>query len=272
MYQEFIRRGHKVHVYTPIPNALWPFMPPFDPSSRYDLGVLNHSNCLTFLRDKAIAKIIYTSHGVIPQPEWPVDGADVYVAVSEEVRDGHKMEGYDARVIRNPVDLHRYRSTREPNKALKSVLFLSNYGWTVEEMTRVAADGLDFVRMGGAERRRDIEEWINSADLVVGLGRTVYESMACERNVVIHDYQGGDGFVTPQNMSEFRLKNCSGRTNRYKYTAQELRDVMDKYDPDLGPQLRAYIERSEEHTSELQSHSFISYAVFCLKKKRKRKK
>src|ERR1051326_6094100 len=28
------------------------------------------------------------------------------------------------------------------------------------------------------------------------------------------------------------------------------------------------IHRSEEHTSELQSHSFISYAVFCLKKKK----
>src|ERR1051326_300571 len=27
-------------------------------------------------------------------------------------------------------------------------------------------------------------------------------------------------------------------------------------------------DRSEEHTSELQSHSFISYAVFCLKKKK----
>src|SRR5210317_1523861 len=27
--------------------------------------------------------------------------------------------------------------------------------------------------------------------------------------------------------------------------------------------------RSEEHTSELQSHSEISYAVFCLKKKKK---
>ena len=27
-------------------------------------------------------------------------------------------------------------------------------------------------------------------------------------------------------------------------------------------------KRSEEHTSELQSHSFISYAVFCLKKKK----
>ena len=29
-----------------------------------------------------------------------------------------------------------------------------------------------------------------------------------------------------------------------------------------------HILRSEEHTSELQSHSFISYAVFCLKKKK----
>src|ERR1051326_3713117 len=28
--------------------------------------------------------------------------------------------------------------------------------------------------------------------------------------------------------------------------------------------------RSEEHTSELQSHSFISYAVFCLKKQNDR--
>src|SRR5881296_2295989 len=30
-------------------------------------------------------------------------------------------------------------------------------------------------------------------------------------------------------------------------------------------------KRSEEHTSELQSHSNISYAVFCLKKKKKNK-
>src|ERR1051326_8531318 len=30
------------------------------------------------------------------------------------------------------------------------------------------------------------------------------------------------------------------------------------------------ISRSEEHTSELQSHSFISYAVFCLKKKKQK--
>ena len=31
---------------------------------------------------------------------------------------------------------------------------------------------------------------------------------------------------------------------------------------------KSFYARSEEHTSELQSHSFISYAVFCLKKKK----
>src|ERR1051326_7395466 len=32
-----------------------------------------------------------------------------------------------------------------------------------------------------------------------------------------------------------------------------------------GSETHSEPERSEEHTSELQSHSFISYAVFCLK-------
>src|SRR3546814_5070289 len=38
------------------------------------------------------------------------------------------------------------------------------------------------------------------------------------------------------------------------------------YNADYDEQLRSY-ERSEEHTSELQSLMRISYAVFCLKKK-----
>src|SRR5213596_3892290 len=38
---------------------------------------------------------------------------------------------------------------------------------------------------------------------------------------------------------------------------------------DGGPGARLQrLGRSEEHTSELQSHGLISYAVFCLKKKK----
>src|SRR3546814_1631173 len=39
-------------------------------------------------------------------------------------------------------------------------------------------------------------------------------------------------------------------------------------DADLAEHLRSEVKRSEEHTSELQSLMRISYAVFCLKKKK----
>src|SRR3546814_3912592 len=39
-------------------------------------------------------------------------------------------------------------------------------------------------------------------------------------------------------------------------------------DGDLNIYARIFIDRSEEHTSELQSLMRISYAVFCLKKKK----
>src|SRR3546814_6222039 len=40
---------------------------------------------------------------------------------------------------------------------------------------------------------------------------------------------------------------------------------------DYGEDFRRWRARSEEHTYELQSLMRISYAVFCLKKKKKRK-
>src|SRR3546814_4597675 len=40
---------------------------------------------------------------------------------------------------------------------------------------------------------------------------------------------------------------------------------------DISQILQSYAQRSEEHTSELQSLMRISYAVFCLKKKNSNK-
>src|SRR3546814_16025370 len=52
------------------------------------------------------------------------------------------------------------------------------------------------------------------------------------------------------------------------FNRSELRGVgLDLLDPDQML-LRCWQERSEEHTSELQSLMRISYAVFCLKKKK----
>src|SRR3546814_5855171 len=46
------------------------------------------------------------------------------------------------------------------------------------------------------------------------------------------------------------------------------RDLQRLFDLALGPALGQGQDRSEEHTSELQSLMRISYAVFCLKKQR----
>src|SRR3546814_3867395 len=48
-------------------------------------------------------------------------------------------------------------------------------------------------------------------------------------------------------------------------------DANDLFMSLAGPVAIAYAERSEEHTSELQSLMRNSYAVFCLKKKQKPK-
>src|ERR1051326_6820045 len=59
------------------------------------------------------------------------------------------------------------------------------------------------------------------------------------------------------------------RSTLFPYTTLFRSDDLRGKNPDASDDdLRAAIaaHRSEEHTSELQSHSFISYAVFCLKK------
>ena len=52
------------------------------------------------------------------------------------------------------------------------------------------------------------------------------------------------------------------------FAGNSLADTLTVKKDGTGDYLK--IQRSEEHTSELQSHSFISYAVFCLKKKKQK--
>src|SRR3546814_5332977 len=63
------------------------------------------------------------------------------------------------------------------------------------------------------------------------------------------------------------LQRCDGDRHQFRFivSAEDGAEY-----PDLKPYVRrlmTQMERSEEHTSELQSLMRISYAVFCLKKK-----
>src|SRR3546814_6435727 len=61
-----------------------------------------------------------------------------------------------------------------------------------------------------------------------------------------------------------RLEELEGERNRYKWLFEHA--VHGIFQASIHEGIRA-ANRSEEHTSELQSLMRISYAVFCLKKK-----
>src|SRR3546814_7412236 len=70
------------------------------------------------------------------------------------------------------------------------------------------------------------------------------------------------------------VQQSVGYTLRLYYDTPLVSGQLDQATPDgaslqrVGSDLQ-YTRRSEEHTSELQSLMRISYAVFCLKKKKK---
>src|SRR3546814_5690478 len=69
----------------------------------------------------------------------------------------------------------------------------------------------------------------------------------------------------------FRLFEAKARANLMTHlTASKYTNVMIPIvDTLTGSAMAIVVVRSEEHTSELQSLMRISYAVFCLKKKKK---
>src|SRR3546814_2535634 len=60
----------------------------------------------------------------------------------------------------------------------------------------------------------------------------------------------------------------AGVVNHQPGVAEEGEEVVGDRGEDRMPGEKGFRQRSEEHTSELQSLMRISYAVFCLKKKK----
>ena len=98
--------------------------------------------------------------------------------------------------------------------------------------------------------------------------RTPKDNPVVERLIqtFIYEYLN-DGNFSP-NLEEF---NCLITDWLIEYNSIRPHQSLNYLTP-LQCAEKTGLLRSEEHTSELQSHSFISYAVFCLKKKNKKNK
>lgn len=228
-----LSKHHDVDVFTHFDNTL--ASASCDINKHYDLALINHNSCLISLSPWDIDVRIYTSHGIIPDLEKPVLGADAYVAVSEEIQKHMKLSGFNADIIRNPIDTN-YFSYSPINKTLCNVLYLSNR-WVDRSLLRSACPNLNLHVM--LSRNTDPLSAITSSDLVITAGRGCYESLSCGKNVIVFNRGLSDGIVTWENILSLRRNNCSGRNLSLSYSAEDLASELNKYDP--ARNLRPYI-------------------------------
>ena len=187
--------------------------------------------------------MIFVGHGIIPPLEQPPSvplGIAVFVAVSEEVRrswaDKYGIE--NAEVVMNAVDCERFSPAEPIRPRLERVLVLSNHfppdlrTLVGDACSRIGAN----LRFAGLENGAvwDTERLINSADLVVSLGRGVVEAAACGRAVLILDRHGCDGLLTPESYPEVRVNNFSGRRYARRFDLDSLLTELARYSPAMG--------------------------------------
>lgn len=236
-----LRKHHDVSLYTPKGNSLWPEIAPFDPEASYDAALINHWPTFRDLRRADIGVRVFTSHGVGPRVEFPPLGADAYVSVSRAVQ---RQIPYPSRIVGNPIDTERYRSSRPPNPTLQRVAFVSNRQGRARPAVEAACRqlGVELRIVGDRTKTRDVVSVYNWADLVIGVARTALEALSCERNVICFDWVGGAGLVTESSVDEMSLSNFGGHLDPSEsdwYSPEELARLMCQYDS--GRSLRWYV-------------------------------
>lgn len=229
---------HNVDVFTTHSNTLTSAS--FDKSKHYHLALFNNNSFFMELRYWHIDVKIFTCHGIMGKLDTPIQGADAYVAISEETQDYMKGIGFKAHIIRNPIATD-YFSYSPVHKALHNVLYLNNRPWK-QDLLLNACSPFDLTII--SRNNIDPLSAISSSDLVITAGRGCYESLSCGKNVIIWNRGLLDGMITRENIADLRKNNCSGRTHSVSCSVNELSAELSKYDPTRN--LRPYIVENNE--------------------------
>lgn len=226
-----------------------------DGVKEHPCDVLQVSHSLVALELRAIlpsTPMTFLSHGVLPWLEQPPE-EDLniyrYLAVSEEVRENLLQRAVPPEkiaVFRNLIDTERFAPHSRINDSPRKVLISSG---RMDPLTRRTIEAA-CERMGlqlssiGQDGVRQVypERSMNRADICISLGRGILESMACGRAAFVLDYNGGDGFVTSENIDEVQKCNFSGRRYQIRYDVDGLCREFSKYRAEMGETNRRLIE------------------------------
>jgi hypothetical protein len=246
LYNELVKRGHDVAVYSPGSGPLSKQMrtvttlagmkPP-------DVIMAQMNVCAEEMR-KAFPNVpmIFSAHGVTPETETP-PSVDVqwYTAINEDGADNLVAHGVNLNkinIVRDFIDTNRFKPIRPLNEKPKCILFLNNFKkWKTHAIIHKACQklGIEFKAVGSPYgRSREVEKEINWADLVIGVGRCLLEGMACGRPVISFSQRRGDGYITPELYMESRTRNFAQHKCRHEFDVDGLINEIKKYDPADG--------------------------------------
>ncbi len=222
--------------------------------SKYDLILANHNSTIKKLWRKGF--IIQTCHGVFPYLEKPSTLADAYVSISDEVQEFLASKQLPSYLILNGIDCGSYYPANEINEIPKNLLSLCQSDVANQKLqdacTQLDINFISYKQFG--KKIWNINKTINEVDIVVGLGRSAYDAMACGRPVIIYDERpymdaAADGYIVPI-LTESLSKNCSGRFYKKQFEVKDLVAEIKKYKKEDGIYLRNFainylnIERS----------------------------
>jgi hypothetical protein len=173
-------------------------------------------------------------------PRLP-DLVGAIVVLNERTRRRAKALALDVEVVRlrQPVDIDRFSPRGPIAERPRRALLLGNYlqGQRRDLLVEAfEAAGVEVRAIGrhGEGIREGVEHAIAEVDIVVGKARAILEAMACGRAAYVYDWNGSDGWVTPERYPLLEADNFGGQAEPTVSDPGRLRADLDAYRPQMG--------------------------------------
>lgn len=203
----------------------------------------HHHETMTAVMRYPEVPAVSICHGWAPWEELPPVFPSImrYVAVDDLCRERFLTTECIApektTTIYNFVDLERFSRVRSLPATPKTALIYSNYAYQASTAIREACrrrgiERVDIVGLTSGAPNSRPEEFLPGYDIVFAKARSAIEAMASGCAVVVTDYAGLAGMVTPENFERWRVLNFGVRTMQAnRLTVDAVEQEVARYDP-----------------------------------------